>query len=57
MPVYKGRDGRRSGVMTISEGEVEGSCPMALGGSARTGPGSRGVTSDGIGSCMCMYKS
>jgi hypothetical protein len=35
MPVYKGRDERRSGAMTISEGEVEGSRPMALGGSAR----------------------
>jgi hypothetical protein len=31
MPVYKGRDGRRSDAMMISEGEVEGSCPMALG--------------------------
>jgi hypothetical protein len=31
MPVYKGRDGRRSGVVVISEGEVEGLQPMALG--------------------------
>jgi hypothetical protein len=35
MPVYKGRDGRRSNAIMISEGEVEGPCPMALGGSAR----------------------
>jgi hypothetical protein len=35
MPVYKGRDGRRSDAMMISEGEVEGSRPMALGGSTR----------------------
>jgi hypothetical protein len=35
MPVYKGRDGRRSGATTIFEGEVEESRPMALGGSAR----------------------
>jgi hypothetical protein len=35
MPVYKGKDGRRSGAMTSSEGEVEGSRPMALGGRAR----------------------
>jgi hypothetical protein len=34
MPVYKGRDGRRSDAMTISEGEVEGPRPMAMGGSA-----------------------
>jgi hypothetical protein len=33
--VYKGRDGRRSGVIAIPEGEVEGSCPMVLEGSAR----------------------
>jgi hypothetical protein len=43
--------------MTISEGEVEESHPMALGGSARTSLGSRGVASDGIGSGMCVYKS
>jgi hypothetical protein len=35
MPVYKGRDGRRSDAMTISKGEVEGPRPMALGGSTR----------------------
>jgi hypothetical protein len=35
MLVYKGRDGRQSGAMTISKEEVEGSRPMALGGSAR----------------------
>jgi choline dehydrogenase-like flavoprotein len=35
MPVYKGRDGRRSGTTMIFEGEVEESRPMALGGSAR----------------------
>jgi hypothetical protein len=35
MLVYKGRDGRRSGAVAISEGEVEGLCPMALEGSAR----------------------
>jgi hypothetical protein len=35
MPVYKGRDGRRSDAMMIFEGEVEGPRPMALGGSAR----------------------
>jgi hypothetical protein len=35
MPVYKGRDGRRSDAMTISGGEVEGSHLMALEGSAR----------------------
>jgi hypothetical protein len=34
MPVYKGRDGRRSGVITILEGEVEGTRRMALEGSA-----------------------
>jgi hypothetical protein len=55
MLVYKGRDGRRSDAMTISEGEVEGSRPMALGGSVRV-LGSRGVASDGIGSGMCVYK-
>jgi hypothetical protein len=32
--VYKGRDGRRSGVITIPEEEVERSRPMALEGSA-----------------------
>jgi hypothetical protein len=54
MPIYKGGDGRQSGVMTISEGEVEESRPMALGAAcACTGPGSRGVVSDGIGSGMC----
>jgi hypothetical protein len=31
MPVYKGGDGRRSGAVAISEGEVEGLHPMALG--------------------------
>jgi hypothetical protein len=35
MTVYKGRDGRRSGVITIPEGEVEGSRPMVLEGSTR----------------------
>jgi hypothetical protein len=30
MLVYKGGDGRRSGAMTISEGEVEESRPVAL---------------------------
>jgi hypothetical protein len=35
MPVYKGGDGRRSGAVAISEGEVEGSRPMALEGNAR----------------------
>jgi hypothetical protein len=35
MPVYKGGDGRRSGAVAIFEGEVEGSRPMALEGSAR----------------------
>jgi hypothetical protein len=35
MPVYKGRDGRRSGAIAIPVGEVEGSRPMALGGRAR----------------------
>jgi hypothetical protein len=30
MQVYKGGDGRRSGAMTISEGEVEESRPVAL---------------------------
>jgi hypothetical protein len=34
MPVYKGRDGRRSGVIAIPEGEVKGTRPMALEGSA-----------------------
>jgi hypothetical protein len=34
MPVYKGRDGRRSGIIAMPEGEVEGSRPMALRGSA-----------------------
>jgi hypothetical protein len=43
--------------MMVSEGEVEGSRPMALGGSARTGSGSRGVAFDGIGSGMCVHKS
>jgi hypothetical protein len=33
--VYKGRDGRRSGVIAIPEGEVEGTRPMVLEGSAR----------------------
>jgi hypothetical protein len=35
MTVFKGRDGRRSGVIVIPEGEVEGSRPMVLEGSAR----------------------
>jgi hypothetical protein len=35
MTVYKGRDGRRSGVIAIPEGEAEGSRPMVLEGSAR----------------------
>jgi hypothetical protein len=35
MPVYKGRDGTRSGSTMIFEGEVEESRPMALGGSVR----------------------
>jgi hypothetical protein len=34
MPVYKGRDGRRSGIIAIPEGEVEGSRPMGLEGGA-----------------------
>jgi hypothetical protein len=34
MPVYKGRDGRRSGAIAIPEEEVEGSRLMALKGSA-----------------------
>jgi hypothetical protein len=34
MLVYKGRDGRRSGAITIPEGEVERSRLMALGGGA-----------------------
>jgi hypothetical protein len=34
-PVYKGRDGRRSGIITIPEEEVERSRPTALEGSAR----------------------
>jgi hypothetical protein len=34
MPVYKGGDGRRSSAIAIREGEVEGSRPMALRGSA-----------------------
>jgi hypothetical protein len=33
--VYKGRDGRRSGVIAIPEEEVERSRPTALEGSAR----------------------
>jgi hypothetical protein len=33
--VYKGRDGRRSGVISIPEEEVERSRPTALEGSAR----------------------
>jgi hypothetical protein len=58
MPVYKGGDGRRSGAMTISEGEVEESRLLALGAACvRTGLGSRGVASDGIGSDMGVYKS
>jgi hypothetical protein len=35
MTVHKGRDGRRSGAVVISEREVKGSCPVALEGSAR----------------------
>jgi hypothetical protein len=31
--VYKGRDGRRSGVIAIPEGEVEGTRPTVLEGS------------------------
>jgi hypothetical protein len=34
MPVYKGRDGRRSGIIAIPEEEIEGSRPMGLEGSA-----------------------
>jgi hypothetical protein len=34
MPVYKGRDGRGSGIIAIPEGEVEGSRPRGLEGSA-----------------------
>jgi hypothetical protein len=33
--VYKGRDGRRSGVIAIPEGEVEGSRSIVLEGSVR----------------------
>jgi hypothetical protein len=33
--VYKGRDGRRSGVIAIPEEEIERSRPTALEGSAR----------------------
>jgi hypothetical protein len=35
MMVYKGKDGRRSGVIVIPEGEVEGLRPMVLEGSER----------------------
>jgi hypothetical protein len=35
MTVYKGRDGRQIGVIAIPKGEVEGSRPMVLEGSAR----------------------
>jgi hypothetical protein len=35
MTVYKGRDGRRSSVIAIPKGEVGGSHPMVLEGSAR----------------------
>jgi hypothetical protein len=35
MPVYKGKDGRRSSAVAISKGEVEGSRLMALEGSVR----------------------
>jgi hypothetical protein len=34
MIVYKGRDGRRSGIIAIPKGEVKGSRPMVLEGSA-----------------------
>jgi hypothetical protein len=34
MPVYKGRDGRRSGIIAFLEGEDEGSRPMGLEGDA-----------------------
>jgi superfamily II DNA helicase RecQ len=34
VPVYKGRDGRRSGIITFLEGEDEGSRPMRLEGDA-----------------------
>jgi hypothetical protein len=34
MPVYKGRDGRRSGIIAFLEGEDEGSRPMRLEGDA-----------------------
>jgi hypothetical protein len=55
MPVYKGRDGTRSGTMTIFEGEVEESRPMALGVSARVqaleAEGSRPIAS-GV-ACAC----
>jgi hypothetical protein len=34
MPVYKSRDGRRSGVIAIPEGEFEGVHPKGLEGSA-----------------------
>jgi hypothetical protein len=33
--VYKGRDGRRSGIIAVPEEEVESSRPTALEGSAR----------------------
>jgi hypothetical protein len=35
MIVYKGRDGRRSGIIAVPEGEVEGTCLVVLEGSAR----------------------
>jgi hypothetical protein len=33
--VYKGRDGKRSGIITIPEGELKGSCPTVLEGNTR----------------------
>jgi hypothetical protein len=55
MPVYKGRDGRRSGAAAISKVEVEGSHPMALEGSARVqAPEAEGSHPMALGAaCVC----
>jgi hypothetical protein len=57
MPVYKGRDGRRSGIIAIPKEEVKGSRPIGLEGSVCTGLGSRRAASNGAGSSMCVHKS
>jgi hypothetical protein len=58
IPVYKGRDGRRSDDIAFFEGEDEGSRPMTLERRCVcTGLGSRRVAFDGVRSSMRMHRT